>query len=375
MKKLRVIFAGGGTGGHLFPALAIADKLKSKIVPEYEPDFRFVGTKRGLEYRMKDKLGYPLHLLSVRGFVRSAILANIIFPFVLIGAVVKSLYLILRYHPDIVIGTGGYVMGPVIIAAIVLNTNRVIQEQNSYPGVTTRTLAGKVFKVFLGFQDAVKHLKPGCDTVVTGNPIKEIIGTIPREKGVEYFGLDSHKKTILIFGGSQGAGSININISEFIDTLPDGFQLIWQTGERVYKDVAARAGGRVADRALFSFTERMEMAYAAADLVIARAGALTLAEIEAAELPSILVPFPFAAGDHQRKNAESFVTAGAAMLIDDEKLLTVNLLEEAVRLMQSDSFEKMRKAVQNMKAARERSAADIITDEVLKLVGIMENGE
>ena len=154
MKTFKAIFAGGGTGGHLFPALTIAAALRERLEPEYNIKFKFVGTKRGLEYRMKDKLGYPLIMMSVRGYMRSAILSNIVFPFVLFWAYLKSMFVILTFRPKIIIGTGGYVMGPILLGGITLNTLRVIQEQNSFPGVTTRKLAKKVFKVYLGFADA-----------------------------------------------------------------------------------------------------------------------------------------------------------------------------------------------------------------------------
>ncbi|UCD16978.1 MAG: undecaprenyldiphospho-muramoylpentapeptide beta-N-acetylglucosaminyltransferase [Candidatus Zixiibacteriota bacterium] len=370
MNRVRAIFAGGGTGGHLFPALAIADKLRARIAPAYQADFRFVGTKRGIEYKMRDKLGYPLHLMSVRGFRRSAILSNLLFPFFLFGALIKSIILILRFHPDIVIGTGGYVMGPVFLAATMLNISRVIQEQNSYPGITTRQLALKADKVFLGFADAKAHLKPGCNTVVTGNPIKEVIGTIPREEGLRHFKLSDAKKTILILGGSQGAMSINLNILDCLKDLPDGHQLIWQTGERGYRELVDLAGDRLQGHAVFPITDRIELAYAAADIAIARAGAITLAELEAAEVPAILIPFPFAAANHQCKNAELFEREGAAVVFGDEQLGRVDLLREAVELLNSGSQMLMQKAMRAMHRCQDKPAADRIVSEIMQLIGI-----
>lgn len=373
MKTFRAIFAGGGTGGHLFPALAIADGLKHRLENEYEIDFRFIGTKRGIEYRMRDRLGYPLYLMNVRGLARSAALSNLLFPFLLFWAYLKSLVMVWRFRPDVVVGTGGYVMGPMFLAASTLNSLRVIQEQNSYPGVTTRQLAIKAHKVFLGFEDARHHLKSGCDIVVTGNPIKKIIGTVPRDEGIRHFGLDMKKKTILILGGSQGAMSINLNILDCLKNLPDGYQLIWQTGERGYQDLIDLAGERLKGHVAFAITDRVEMAYAAADIAIARAGAITLAELEAAELPAILVPFPFATADHQRKNAESFERAGAAVLYYDEQLGKVDLLQEAVAILESDKQTTMKQAVQAMHERRKRPATDVIVDEIMQLVGITES--
>jgi len=371
VKKVKVIFAGGGTGGHLIPALAIAEKLKSRLVPEYEPDFIFVGTRRGLEFRMKEKLGYPLVLINIRGMARSLSPANLLVPFLLVGAVIKSLRLMHRFHPDIVIGTGGYVMGPVIMAAALLNRPRVIQEQNSYPGVTTRQLASRVNRVFLGFGAAAEYLGRKSRTVETGNPIKEIIGRVSREEGRNHFGYASPDiKVILILGGSQGASAINRNILKNLQGLADNYQIIWQTGERDYKEVAAHAGGKVPGRSLFPFTDRIEMAYAAADMVIARAGALTLAEITAAGLPSILIPYPHAAGDHQRKNAAVFKECGAAVIFDDSELDKMNLLGETVRLFEKGERDRMAQATARLRDKRSRSAADLIVDEIFQLINI-----
>ena len=369
MSKLKAIFAGGGTGGHLYPALAIANHLKKIIEPEGEIDFRFVGTRRGIEYRMKGRLGYPLMLITVRGLDRGGILRNILFPFLLAGATLKSMFMMLRFKPDVVIGTGGYVMGPVLLAAVAMNRRCVIQEQNSYPGVTTRQLAHKVDKVFLGFGEAKKYLKILCETVETGNPVKESIGRVSRKEAREYFGFSMDDKTILILGGSQGASSINNNILAHLETLSDKYRLIWQTGERDYKEVAAKAGGRVPGRALFAFSDHIETAYAAADIVIARAGALTLAELEMAGLPSVLIPYPFAAADHQKKNAEVYAEAGASFIIYDKELGEVNLLRGAVALIEDGSLEKMKTAIEKIRGKRKRPAVDIIADEILSLVG------
>jgi UDP-N-acetylglucosamine--N-acetylmuramyl-(pentapeptide) pyrophosphoryl-undecaprenol N-acetylglucosamine transferase len=264
-------------------------------------------------------------------------------------------------------------MGPVVMAAIALNKYCVLQEQNSYPGLTTRQLAHKVDKVFLGFGVAAEHLHKNCTIVETGNPIKDVIGKISKNEGREYFGLNETDRVILILGGSQGALSINENILRNINTLPAGYQLIWQTGERDYKEVAAKAGGKVTGRALFTFTDKIELAYAAADIAIARAGALTLAELEAAGLPAILVPYPYATADHQRKNAEYFVESGAAVLFDDSQLDKVDLLNESIKLFEGGHFAIMAKAVDSMRRKRKKPAADMIVDEILSLIGYEGN--
>lgn len=375
MKKLRAIFAGGGTGGHLTPALAIADRLKEKMSSREGAEIRFVGTKRGIEYRLKDKLGYPLSTILVRGLSRAGILQNLLFPVMLIAGIIKSIYLLLRYKTDIVIGTGGYVMGPVIMAAVAMNRFCVIQEQNSFPGLTTRQLASRVNRVFLGFGAAKQFLNRADDSALieSGNPVKKIIGSVSSEKGRAYFGFEQSDKVIFIFGGSQGASRINKNILGNLDNLPDRYSLIWQTGERDYKEVAAIAGGRVSGRSLFSFTQEIEMAYAAADIVIARAGALTLAELEAAACPAILVPYPYATGDHQAKNAECFVAEGAAVKIDDASLDEVDLLGEAVAIAEDGRLSKMTEAILRMRDRRKKPATDIIVEDILALTGFEED--
>lgn len=367
MRKFRAIFAGGGTGGHLTPARAIADHLKTRLQNKAEAEFLFVGTRKGIEYRLKDTLGYPLALINIRGLSRSLSLSNLLFPFLLFGAVLKSMSLIAEFKPDIVVGTGGYVMGPVILGAWLKGRRRVIQEQNSFPGLATRKLSGISDRVFLGFSDAGKFLPVKASKVQSGNPVKDIIGTVSREDGCRYFELDPEKKTIMIMGGSQGAANINRNILNNIENLREDIQLIWQTGERDYKEVAAQAGGKVSRRSLFPYTDRIEMAYAAADLIVARAGALTLAEIAAAGLPSILVPFPYATGDHQMKNAESFTANGSGVVIPDNELNEVNLLGEAVRLIEEGKLDEMSRAAREHHLKDGKKAVDIICDEILKL--------
>jgi UDP-N-acetylglucosamine--N-acetylmuramyl-(pentapeptide) pyrophosphoryl-undecaprenol N-acetylglucosamine transferase len=373
VKEFKAIFAGGGTGGHLFPALAIAEKLKSLLEPDNKVDFKFVGTRRGIEYRMKDRLGYPLYLISVRGLSRAGVFRNILFPFLLVGGVLKSAFLILRFKPDIIVGTGGYVMGPVIMAAIAFNRHCVIQEQNSYPGLTTRQLASKVDRVFLGFGTASKYLGRTCEIVETGNPVKEVIGSVSKETARRHYGFDMTDCVILILGGSQGARRINQNILKHIKTLPNNFRLIWQAGETDFEEIAAVVGDSVNSRSFFPFTNDIEKAYAAADIAVARAGALTLAELETAGVPSILIPYPYATGDHQRKNAEHFVESGGAVIVEDSRLEDIDLIGEAVGLVESGRCDRMADAVESMRRSRIKPAVDVIAEEILKLTGFRES--
>ncbi len=368
MNSVKAIFAGGGTGGHLFPAITIADFLKKRVEPKGKMEILFVGTRRGIEYRMRGELVYPLELINIRGLRRSLSLSNLLFPLLLIGSILKSLLIVSRFKPHIVIGTGGYVMAPVILAAVILGVPRVIQEQNSYPGLATRKLGPMVNRLFLGFGEAARFFKKSCNLTETGNPVKDTIGKALRQEGIDFFQLDNNKKTIFILGGSLGALKINRNIMSNLNQLPYDCQLIWQTGEGDYKEVAASAGGRVTGRALIPFISRMDLAYAAADLIIARAGAVTLAEIEVAGLPAILIPYPYAAGDHQMLNARAFAEKGGAIIIENDRLDSVSLLDEAVGLFKSGKISEMSQASAARKNFRTKAAADAIVDEILELI-------
>ncbi len=367
MSKLKIIFAGGGTGGHLFPALAIADRLKEMIKPD-QADFRFVGTKRGIEYRMKDKLGYPLSLINIRGLSRAGIMKNILFPVLLFTSMFKSIYLMFRYKPDMVVGTGGYVMGPVMMAAIALYKRTVIQEQNSYPGLTTRKLAIRVDRVFLGFEDAKKHLPYLATTVITGNPVKTVFGSVSKAEARKFYGLSDTDKVILVLGGSQGASSINQNILDNIKSVGENYRLIWQTGKLNLDEIKSALGENADKHIIFDFSDNIEYAYSAADLAIARAGALTLAELEASSLPAILIPYPHAAEDHQTKNAESFAKDNSAVIVSDSELKEYNVPAFAIDLIESGKIVTMTEAVRKKNKERQARATDLIAEQILELI-------
>lgn len=365
--SIRIMFAGGGTGGHLFPALAIADRLKQLLSGAKKVEIEFVGTKRGLEYRMREKLGYPLHLINVRGLARSLSLTNLLVPFILIGALLRSAVLLGQFQPDLVVGTGGYVAWPVLKMANWKSIPTVLQEQNSFPGITTRQLAGRAKRVYLGFGKAREHIRTGGTVIVTGNPVRSTSESINRETAMKEFGLDPRRKTILILGGSQGARTINRAVLKSLanQPIPDGYQILWQTGRRDYTEVTAEAGKKVCS--LFPFTDRMSAVYAAADLAIARAGALTIAELEENGIPSILIPFPHAAGDHQRLNAETYAAGGAAIVVDEQELSRIDLLVRAVQLIEGEGFNRMGRALAKRKE-NEVPAVDLIAHDIIALL-------
>ncbi|RKX27984.1 MAG: undecaprenyldiphospho-muramoylpentapeptide beta-N-acetylglucosaminyltransferase [Candidatus Zixiibacteriota bacterium] len=368
-RVIHIVFAGGGTGGHLFPAIAIAERIRELLADRDGTEIIFVGTRRGLEYRMRDLLGFPLRLINVRGLVRSFTLKNLLVPFVLVCALLKARSLLNEFKPDIVVGTGGYVSWPVLKMAVWKEIPTVLQEQNSFPGITTRQLASRARRIYLGFTGAKEYLHTNAEILVTGNPVRGTIFDGDRNAACAEYNLDPSKKTILVLGGSQGARTINQAVLKSLknNSLPAGYQVLWQTGRRDHKDVAARAGSKASSCTLFPFAHNMRNVYAASDLVVTRAGALTLAELTACELPSILIPYPYAAGDHQRKNARDIVNRGMADMIDEGELNSIDLLVKTVTLMESEQFLKMKSQLAK-ESKKSRSAVDVIARDIIELI-------
>ncbi len=360
---VRALFAGGGTGGHLFPAIAIAQEMTAQ-----DPRCRieFIGTRYGIEYRMQDTLGYPLNTIAIRGLSRKLSLSLLAFPFRLIISIFQSLRLCARFKPDVVIGTGGYVAGPAIIAAAIKGIPRVLQEQNSFPGLVTRKMATRTNMIFTAYKKAEEYLPSGVTCKRLGNPIRRSVISGDRAEAIRKLGLENDRKTILILGGSQGASRINQAVLKSLPHLDDKMQLIWQCGKRDYKDVAARLNKKEFVISLFPFSNEMQAVYAAADLAIARAGALTIAELTACGIPSILIPYPYATVDHQTHNAAEVLAAGAAEVVRDADLDGIEILKMAVDIMRSDRLETMRKAARSL--GRPEAAADIAR-EILHLAG------
>lgn len=367
--KASIVFAGGGTGGHLFPAVALADRLKELLSQRAGVDITFVGTKRGIEYRLRESLGYPLRLVNIRGIQRSLTPKNLLVPFLVIGSLLKSRSLLKQLKPEIVIGTGGYVSWPVLRAACWRKITTVLQEQNSFPGVATRELAARAKRVYLGFEEAKDLLPPSSPCITTGNPVRPSVLGGSREEALKHFGLDKDKTTLLILGGSQGARSVNEAIVRSLNkgTVTDRYQLLWQTGKRDYTDVTDATGEKSRSHTLFPFENRMDLVYAAADIAIARAGAITVAELEACRVPSVLIPYPYAAGDHQRKNAQAYAAKGFADVIDPTDLDSIDPLGRTIEMCESGRREDMQTALDQAQAGR-KPAVDIIAEDVIKLI-------
>ncbi|MDE3057922.1 MAG: undecaprenyldiphospho-muramoylpentapeptide beta-N-acetylglucosaminyltransferase [Bacteroidota bacterium] len=315
--NVRILVAGGGTGGHLFPALAIADEIK-KLLPAAR--IAFAGTKKKIEARVVPQQGYEFHPIWISGFHRRLTVENMLFPLKVVVALVQSFFLIRKFQPDVVVGTGGYVCGPVLYVASLFRIPTIVHESNSYPGVTTRMLASSVSKIFITFDGTRKWLKTKTEKVVlVGNPTRAVLGTISHEDGIRYFNLDPAKKTLFVFGGSLGAVSINNAMEKIVsDLVHSGIQIVWQTGGRDFENI--RSSAFTSSVWTGTFIDAIEYAYAAADVVLSRAGATTVAELTRLGKPAILVPLPSAAANHQEMNARALMENNAAVIVHDSEL-------------------------------------------------------
>ena len=359
---LRVVIAGGGTGGHLYPAISIADLLRKDgaIV-------RYIGSKFGIEAKNVSTLGDAPLLLPITGIQRDlslkSLVKNFLFPFRFIFSYFKSRSFIKNFNPQIVIGTGGYSSGIPLLNAIKLKINTLIQEQNSYPGITTRNLAGKVNTVCIAFDESSNYLNGNL--IKTGNPVRDNLILQNKEESRNTLGLAPDRPTIFILGGSQGSRPLNIHFKQFFKHyISKGFQLLWQYGywdehmlDSVQNDEHVH---------LYPFIENMSTAYGAADLVISRAGAITLAEITKCHKAAILIPFPHAAGNHQEVNARSLESKGASILIRQSELNTGKLEKTVFELF--ENIEKISQLETASAAIAEPEATRNIIKEVYKLV-------
>jgi UDP-N-acetylglucosamine--N-acetylmuramyl-(pentapeptide) pyrophosphoryl-undecaprenol N-acetylglucosamine transferase len=312
-----ILLAGGGTGGHLYPALAIADEIRKR-----RPDakFLFVGTKDKIEARVVPERGFALATIWISGFHRSVRIQNLLVPLKIPISLAQSFFLIRQFRPDVVVGTGGYVCGPVLFVASLMGIPTVIHESNSYPGVTTRLLAGRATKVFIAFAATNRWLKRSENVELVGTPTRDVLEGVSQRQARAFFALDEEKQTVLIFGGSLGASSVNRAVEGMVEGLVrQGVQLVWQTGEHDFAGIAERLGERKIGW-VGKYIDRMEMAYAAADLVVSRSGATTIAELTRVGKPAVLVPYPYSAADHQTINAKTIADAGAAVIVADREV-------------------------------------------------------
>jgi len=354
----------------LFPALAIAEELKKK---RPQTEIVFMGTRKGIEAKLIPPAGYRLIFLDVRGFQRRPGFRNIFFFYYLMKSLTQARKILKQERPDVVIGTGGYVSGPPLFCAKWLKIPILIQEQNSFPGLTSRYLASRADKVFLAYEESKKYFKHQDNLELVGNPIRSTFGKIDQNQARRELGLASDRKIVLILGGSQGAAAINENILKNVSSLARQNQiaLLWQTGQKDFQRMSEALAGKTYPVSLYPFIQKMDCAYAASDLVISRAGALTLAEITACGRPSILIPYPYAAADHQRHNAQVLVNSGAAEMILERDLSGTNLLNRAVELLKDGS--KLEQMSQSSRKSARPDALEKITTEIIKYLDKAQN--
>lgn len=328
---MKIIISGGGTGGHIYPAIAIADALKKR-----DPliDILFVGARGRMEMEKVPAAGYPIEGLWISGLQRKLTLSNLMFPLKVIHSMWRCRSIIRSFKPDVVVGVGGYASGPLVNVASRMGIPSVLQEQNSYPGITNKWLAAKASKICVAYPGMEKYF-PADKIVFTGNPMRSQLGaSISRKDAAEMFGLDPEKKTILAVGGSLGARTINETIQKSYDRISDrqDIQVLWQIGKLYATQNLDTPVAHLGNVRPFVFIDRMDMAYALADVVMARAGAITISELCLMGKASVLVPSPYVAEDHQTHNAMSLVRLHAARLVPDAEA-PARAFEEALKLL------------------------------------------
>lgn len=368
-RKIRAIISGGGTGGHIFPALSIADKLK-ELNPETE--ILFVGAEGRMEMEKVPAAGYEIVGLPVAGLQRKLTLSNFALPFKVLKSVRMAKKLIREFKPDVAVGVGGYASAPLLWAATRCGIPTLIQEQNGFAGLTNKLLGKKVDRICVAYE-GMERFFPAEKIIMTGNPIrKEIVPAdqATKAEAMEYYGLDPQKKHIFIVGGSLGSGTLNNAMKKWItDGCPGGadIEVIWQCGKYYKPSVDAFMEGRELPQIQYSdFIRRMDLAYAAADIVISRSGASSISEICAAGKACIFVPSPNVAEDHQTHNAMALVNKDAAMMIKDSEAVE-KLMQAACSLIENP--EKTALIEKNAAAMAKMDAAQTIAEEIYSIIG------
>jgi len=367
---MRIVFSGGGTGGHVFPAIAIADAVKRK---KPSADILFVGAKGKIEMDRVPKAGYPIEGLWISGFHRGKVLKNLLFPFKLVWSLFRSWRILKKFKPDIVVGVGGFASGPILHIASLMNIPTLIQEQNSFPGFTNKFLSDKVDKICVAYEN-MDNFFPKEKIILTGNPVREVISnlTVTRQEALDHFDLKEGKKTLLAFGGSLGAKSLNVAINNGYSLLKnrEDIQLIWQVGKLYFDEYKQSDLAQLDNVKIMPFIDRMDLAYVVSDLLLTRAGALTISEICSVGKPVILVPSPNVAEDHQTKNALAITKQNAAILIRDQNAKK-RLVKEAIELIHDE--ETLKILASSIKKLGNDHADEVIAEEVINLIGSNEN--
>ena len=381
-KKLKILMSGGGTGGHIFPAVAIAQEIQKRF-PDAE--FLFIGANGKMEMEKVPQSGFKIEGLNIAGFDRGNLLKNIGLPFKIISSLLKAKKIIKDFKPDFAVGTGGFASGPALYIAAKMGIPTFIQEQNSLPGKTNVFNAKKAKAVFTAYPDMEKFFS-GTKTYFLGNPIRQSIITdlIDKDLAKEKLGLDKNKLTILSVGGSLGSRTLNNGWKENLDKLREkDYQLIWQTGKTDFENILSEVGSRksedeniVSDRKtsdighqtsvqIREFISDMALAYSAADVIVSRAGAIAISELAVAKKPVLLVPFPFAAEDHQTKNALTLVEKNAARMVKDSEMKD-KFWSTLSEICENENLRKEMSA--NLEFFAKPTAAKGIVDEIFKVI-------
>ena len=368
MEKLKFILSGGGTGGHIYPAVAIANELKSRF-PDAE--FLFVGAKDKMEMQKVPQAGYKIKGLWIAGLQRKLTLQNAMFPFKLIDSLWKSRKIIKQFKPNVVVGTGGFASGPLLQMANMLNIPTLIQEQNSFPGITNKLLSKKANKICVAYEN-LEPFFPKEKMILTGNPVRQDLIDIEskKEEAIKYFNLDPNKKTLLVLGGSLGARRVNQLIEKELKNFANlEVQIIWQCGKFYYEEYKKYEKLLTSNFQLptyvVAFIDRMDLVYAAADIIISRAGASSVSELCIVGKPVIFIPSPNVAEDHQTKNAKSIVDKKGALMIKETELDTQFSLVFEALLKDIGKQEQLSK---NIKELALPNATKEIVDEIVKLI-------
>ncbi len=377
-KAIRVLLSGGGTGGHIFPAIAIADEIKKRF-PDAE--FLFIGANGKMEMEKVPQSGYKIVGLNIAGFDRGNLLKNFGLPFKIISSLVKARKIIKDFQPDFAVGTGGFASGPALYIAAKMGIPTFIQEQNSLPGKTNVFNAKKAKAVFTAYPN-MDNFFHGTKTFFLGNPIRQNIITdlIDRDLAKEKLGLDKNKLTILSVGGSLGSRTLNNGWKDNLDNLKSkNYQLIWQTGKLDYAEIVDSCQLSVDGKSdnqipntkyqiqINEFIKDMSLAYSAADIIVSRAGAIAISELAVAEKPVLLVPFPFAAEDHQTKNAMTLVEKNAARMVKDSEMKE-KFWNTLVEICENENLRK--EMSENLKFFAKPKATEMIVDEILKTINL-----
>lgn len=367
---MRVILSGGGTGGHIYPAVSIAKEIKNR---DKSADILFIGTEQGLESSIIPKEGFKLRTIKVRGFARKVSFENVIAVQQAFVSIFSAMNIIRKHKPDIVIGTGGYVCGSVVLAAAMLGIPTIIHEQNAFPGVTNKILSRFVDFVAVNFQESAAYFHNRKKIGVTGNPIRKDILNVSRPEGMKALGFSDKLPLVFVVGGSRGAKKINESVLLIAENCLKGqYQMLHMTGETQYDQVCKLYSERgiALDQAALKvvpYLHNMPYALAASDIVISRCGASTLSEITALGKPSILIPYPYATDNHQEYNARALEKNGAAVVLLERDLNEEILYNEVANMLSSP--QRTKEMADKSKALGKNGAASAIVDEAFRLIG------